>query len=100
MPKQVVRTPDGYKTIEIGSGGPFDFSANTAAVNGGYDDGSVVLRTGTQVNLPAGHTDIPREPITLMMLTRSMLDITITRAANLLLVILIMILWSTTMMFG
>lgn len=57
MPTAVVRTPDGYKTIEIGGGGGGDavsnFSVNAAAVNGGYDDGSVVLRTGTATN-PGG----------------------------------------------
>jgi len=32
-------------------GGTTDFSVNAAALNGGYDDGSVVLRTGTRLNL-------------------------------------------------
>ncbi len=59
MPTAVVRTPDGYKTIELGGGGgglfgevggSVDFSVNAAALNGGYDDGSVILRTGTRPN--------------------------------------------------
>lgn len=60
MPTAVVRTPDGYKTIELGGGGgggtfgevggSTDFSVNAAALNGGYDDGSVVLRTSARTN--------------------------------------------------